>query len=133
MSDPIIYMDRSRIAPGRAAELRERIGELAALVEAREPRLLSYQAFFDPAGTAMAIVHVQRDNASLGEHLQLVQGELVKFRDLVELESITIFGVPDEAVREQLRQKARVLGREVVTIYEPQAGFDRFAPEAAIR
>ena len=42
MSQPIVYVDRSEVRPGRLAELKVAMTDLARFVQANEPQLLAY-------------------------------------------------------------------------------------------
>ena len=51
--------------------------------------------------------------------------EFRKFADLIDLESITVYGRVSDAVLERLHQKAQMLGRGTVDVHEFYAGFAR--------
>ena len=125
MSDPIIYIDRSQVAPGRLNELKRRIGQLARLVEQQEPRLIAYQVFFDETERTMTVIHVHRDSRSLAMHFETAGPHFDPFRDLVELKSIEVYGRPDPDVLPALRAKAASLGNGSVSLHQHHAGFLR--------
>lgn len=125
MDRPIVYVDRSEIAEGRSEEVRARIGQLAAFVDANEPQVVSYGAYLDADGRTMSVVHVHRDPASLATHLRVAGPLFGEFRELVRLRSIDIYGDPPDAVVGQLRDKARLLGDATVTVHPFAAGFVR--------
>lgn len=121
----IVYVDRSEIAEGRLEEVRAKIGELAAFVDANEPQIVSYAVYLDAGGRTMSVVHIHRDPASLATHLRIAGPLFREFVELVRLRSIDIYGDLPDAVVEQLRDKARLLGDATVTVHPFAAGFVR--------
>ena len=128
--EPIVYVDRSRIRSGRAAQLKQAIAELAAFIERREPQLSFYGFSFDD--DSMTVVAVHPDSASLQLHLQVGESAFRRLGDLLDLETIEIFGSPSDGVMEQLRGKARMLGeRGDVRVCPFEAGFSRLQAVSA--
>lgn len=125
MSEPIIYIDRSEIRPGKLEALRSGIAELAEFVALNEPRLPSYAAFIDADGTHMSVVHVHHDTASLERHAKVAGPMFPRFADLVRLLSIDLYGEPSPAAVAALREKAELLGGATVTVHPFAAGFLR--------
>ena len=105
MSQAIVYIDRSRVRPGRLADVRSAIQKLAAFIHDREPQLLLYEFFVDQDEERMTVVAVHPDAASLELHLEVGADAFRGFADLIELESIEVYGQPTEAVLGQLRAK----------------------------
>ncbi len=128
MSGPIVYVDRSEIVEGRLDELTTRIGELAALVEAEEPRIISYAAYIDEDRRAISVIHVHADADSLTTHFRVAGPAFRNFVELVRLESIDVYGNPSDDVVEQLQEKARLLGGARVTVHPHETGFVRLGP-----
>lgn len=126
MSGPIVYIDRSRIRPGKLEELKPAIEELVQFIQEREPQLLSYGFYFDEDEARMAVVAVHPDAASVERHME-VGGEAFRgFADLIEMESIEIYGEPTNRMMEQLQQKAEALGEAGRVVVDRQhAGFAR--------
>ena len=127
MAEPLIYLDVSDVREGALAELRQAIAELAEFIEANEPQLLSYNAYFSDDGTHMSVVHVHADPTSLDLHLEIAGPRFARFADLVTLRSIHIYGRPSENALRQLRDKLQLLGSGDVVVYPPHAGFVRGA------
>ncbi len=122
MSGPIVYVDRSEIVEGRLDELTARISELAALVEAEEPRIISYAAYLDEDRRAISVIHVHADADSLTTHFRVAGPVFRNFVELVRLQSIDVYGDPSDDVVEQLQQKARLLGGARVTVHPQRDG-----------
>jgi hypothetical protein len=125
---PIFYVDSSEIREGKMVELKAAMKDLAAFVQAHEPRLLSYNFFINQATRRMAVVAVHPDSASMEFHLQVAGPAFRKFKDLIDLSTIDVYGRVSDALLAQLRQKARTLGSGTVVVHERQAGFARFGP-----
>lgn len=133
MAGPIVYVDHSEILAGQANELARRIGELAALVEAEEPRAIAYSAYLNDDRTEIWVVHVHPDLASLVNHFEVAGPSFRSFVELVRLRSIDVYGEVTDELVEQLRAKARLLGDATVAVHRFEAGFVRVREVAASR
>jgi hypothetical protein len=71
------------------------------------------------------VVHIHRDADSLDRHLAVAGAEFPKFADLVDLQSIDIYGTPSATAIAGLRRKAELLGNASVTIRPRAVGFAR--------
>jgi hypothetical protein len=131
MSDPIVYIDRSQVREGRLEDLKLALGGLIEFIEANEPRLLAYNVYFSDDGTEVNVVHIHPDSDSLDFHMEVAGPLFPRFAGFVNLLAIDVYGYPSEAVVEQLRQKARLLGNGTVRVHGPNAGFSRLAARAA--
>lgn len=69
--EPIVYIDRSRIRPGKIGEVRQAIDELVAFIDAREPQLLHYGFYLDEESSRMTVVAVHPDAASVELHMEV--------------------------------------------------------------
>jgi hypothetical protein len=127
MSDAIVYVDTADVREGSLADLRTAIKELVDFIESNEPRILAYNAYFSDDGTKLTVVHVHPDSASLEYHLEIAGPVFRRFVELVTLSSIHVYGEPGEKVREQLHEKARLLGGASVGVEALHSGFTRFA------
>ena len=125
MSDPIVYVDTSRIREGKLEELKVAIKQLAAFIEVNNQHVISYRLFLDEAATSMSVVAVHPDSAALELHMDVGETEFRKFADLVDLLSIAVYGEVSDAVLEKLNQKAQMLGTGAVAVHHAQAGFSR--------
>jgi quinol monooxygenase YgiN len=127
MSDHIVYVDQSEVREGRLEDLKTAMKELAHFVEANEPRLVSYDVYFDDGGTRMTVIHVHHDSESLEFHMNVAGPLFAPFAELVRLSSIDVYGRPTDAVLRQLQHKAEMLGGATVTVHGHHAGFARLA------
>ncbi|MFC8508100.1 hypothetical protein ACFU3J_06985 [Streptomyces sp. NPDC057411] len=129
MSDPLYYVDRSDLLEGSIEEVRSRMRDLAAFVEANEPRLIAYHFFVDEAGSTMTLVAVHPDSASMEFHMDLGAEKFRGFAGLIRMRSIDVYGRPGPAVVERLLRKAEMLGGGTVTLHTQEAGFHRLPPD----
>jgi hypothetical protein len=127
-SEPIVYIDHSRIREGSVEELKAGVQRLVEFIDAREPQLIAYGFYFDEDAGKMTVVAVHPDSASLERHLDIGSEEFRKLAHLVDLTAIECYGRPSDRAVEQLQQKAAALGDggAVVSI-ERFAGFSHAA------
>lgn len=128
MLDPIIVVDSSRIREGKLEELKAAIEELVTFVTANEADPIAYNVYFDEDGTRMTVVQVHPSSASMEFHMKIAGPTFRKFTELLELERVDFYGTPSDALLEQMRKKAQLLGDAPVVINELQAGFAKFGP-----
>jgi len=125
MPDAIVYIDRSDIRPGRLEQVRATMDKLVAFVDANEPRLVAYSFFLSEDGTRMSVVAVHRDSASMEFHMEVAGPGFRKFKGLITLSTIEVYGRVSERALQLLREKAKLLGRASVIVHEPYVGFAR--------
>jgi hypothetical protein len=121
--EPLVYVDRSDIRPGKAVLLERAARQLVEHVASNERRALSYGIYFSSDRSTMTVVHVHPDSSSLEQLMALIAPELAPFRDLLQLRSIDIYGSPSDAVLAQLRAKVDLLGG-TITIHDRLGGVD---------
>jgi len=126
MKDLIYYIDTSIIRQGKLNELKKAAQELAEFVDLNESRPISYNIYFTEDGTQMSLLQIHPDSASLEFHLELAGHGFQKFKDLLQLSTIQIYGQPSENLLNQLNRKAEMLGNAKVIVNNFQAGFSRF-------
>jgi hypothetical protein len=131
--EAIVYVDRSAVRPGKADSLITALTELAALVETRHDQIVAYLVHLDASRSTVSIVHIHRDAASLDRHLAVAGPEFPKFADLVELQSIDVYGTPSDSALEGLQRKAELLGNACLTIHPRATGFARLSALAMAR
>lgn len=126
MGEAIVYIDRSRVRPGKVEELKAAITELVELIESREPQLHFYGFYLDEDESRMTVVAVHPDAASVELHMDVGATAFSGFRDFIEMEGIEVYGEPSERMLEQLEKKAATLGDHGrVTVNTLQDGFSR--------
>ena len=124
MSDFVVYLDTSEVRPGEPGKLKVAMAQLASFVEANEPRIIAYNFYFSGDGTRMSVLHIHEDVASLEFHVKVAGPRFPPIAPLVKLLTIEIFGPVNDAVLEQLKAKAQLLGGTVI-IHDLGSGFAR--------
>jgi len=128
MAEPIVYIDRSEIRPGRLEEVKRAVSSLVEFVDKNEPQLIFYGFYIDEESSAMTVVAVHPDSSSLEFHMKIGGPEFRKLADSIDLRSIDVYGQPTPTVLDQLQQKARMLGEgSRVVAHELHSGFSRFS------
>lgn len=127
MAEPIVYIDHSDIRPGMLDQVKTAIPDLVAFVRDREPRLTSYGFYIDEQASAMTVVAIHPDSASLELHLEIGGPQFRRFAEFIDLRLIEVYGEPSATVLSLLQQKADMLGEGCrVAVHELRAGFARF-------
>ena len=126
MTEPVIYIDRSRVRPGKFDDLRRAIHNLVEFIDAREPQLLHYGFYFDEKSARMTVIAVHPNPVSVELHMEIGTPAFRDFGDLIEMEGIEIYGKPSDRMLEQLEQKVEMLGEHGrVIVDQLDAGFTR--------
>ena len=58
--------------------------------------------------------------------MRVAGAEFAKVKDLLTLYAIDIYGTPSEALLDQMRKKAQLLGGAALAVHDLHAGFTRF-------
>ncbi len=126
MSNAIVYVDRSDVHEGAVEEVKALIKELVDFIDDNVPKAIAYHIYLDEPGTQMTVFQIQPDSAAMEFHMEVGGPVFRKFRDLITLRTIDVYGNPSESLLDQLHQKAKMLGDGTVVVHELQAGFSRF-------
>ncbi|MGH3030670.1 MAG: putative quinol monooxygenase [Gaiellaceae bacterium] len=135
-ADPIVVIDTSEIRDGKVDELKTALTRLVEFVEANEAEPIAYSIYIDEDGDRLTVVQIHPSSASVELHMRLAAPIFQKFTELVVLSRVDIYGTPSDALLEQMRQKAELLGNATVVVNELHAGFARFGtaePDDAAR
>ncbi|MFW6090831.1 MAG: hypothetical protein ACODAF_03090 [Actinomycetota bacterium] len=127
MSQPIIYIDRSRVRPGDADVLKRGIDEVVAFIESKEPQLLYYGFHLSEDDSRMTVVAIHPDTASVELHMDVGASAFKSLGEFIDLEAIEVYGEASERMLEQLQRKAEMLGdgNTQVIVDGLHAGFAR--------
>ena len=126
MSDLIVSIDWSGGREGKLEELQAAMKALVDFVDTNETRPLAYEVYFSGEGTRMTVLQIYPDSASMEYHMRVAATEFAKVKDLLSLSAIDIYGTPSEALLDQMRQKAQLLGGATLAVHDLHAGFTRF-------
>jgi quinol monooxygenase YgiN len=126
MSEAMIVVDRSKVRPGKLEELKTAMKDLADFVATNESRPISYDVYFDEDGAHMTVLQVHPDSASMEQHMRIAGSAFPKLADLVELQSMDVFGVPSDVLLDLIGRKFDLLGAATLVVHQHHAGFARF-------
>ena len=99
---------------------------MVEFVEANEAEPIAYSIYIDESGSRMTVVQIHPSSESMELHMRLAAPIFQTFTELVVLSRIDFYGTPSDALLEQMRQKAELLGNARVVVNELHAGFARF-------
>jgi hypothetical protein len=125
ISQLIVYVDTSEVRDGQLKELKAAMDDLTEFVQANEPRLLAYNVYFSDDGARMTVLHINPDSTSLEFHMNVAGPKFPPIGTFINMLAIDVYGNPDEALVDRLRQKAEMLGSGSVRVHELHAGFAR--------
>jgi hypothetical protein len=129
-ADPIVAIDSSEIREGKIDELKTGLKELVEFVEANEAEPIAYNIYIDQGESRMTVMQIHPSSASMELHMKLAGPIFRRFADLVVLSRVDFYGTPSDALLEQMRQKAELLGDARVVVNELHAGVARFRTHA---
>ena len=124
MTEPFIFIAISTIKEGKLEDFKQFYRELSEFVEANEPRMIHFGAYFSEDGAGVTNIQVHPDADSMQFHMQ-VAGEKIGqgYEFLDATESIEVCGTPSDPVLEMMRQ---IAGSGVpVSIRSDYSGFSR--------
>ena len=127
MATPLVIIDTSDVRAERLDEAKAAFAELAAFVEAREPRAAAYHVYFSDDGARVTVLQVHPDSASAEHHMEVAAALFAGFADLLTLRTIDVYGRPGQGLLDRLRAKAKLLGDASLAVHEPHTGFMRLA------
>jgi hypothetical protein len=126
MSGPFIFIATNKLKPGKLEDERRRAAELSDFIAANEPRLLAFNEYADEGGTEVGVVQVHPDAESMQFHMSVVRERAARaYAETLEATTaIEVFGRPDDAILQMLRQQAGS-GVELRVRPDHLAGFTR--------
>lgn len=129
MPEPFIYIASYGIKPGFRDVARQRLRNVAALVEAQEPRLHSFHFYVDEDRGRAICVQVHPDAESMATHMSVIASHLATAWDWLDLDSVEqqVLGTPPRV----LADYAREYNEEMDSYPMFVAGFSRTAAQVA--
>lgn len=100
MNEPFVYIAGYQVKPGKLEEARQRLRELAELVEQREPQLEAFQFFLDEGRQRVICVQVHPEPDSMATHMAVIAEHLATAWDWLEPDSIEpiVLGPPPDVL-----------------------------------
>jgi hypothetical protein len=108
MSEPFIFIGTHAIREGKLQDFNKQWLELLKVVDAKEPRLIAFNAYVNEDGTELTIVQVHPDADSMLFHMQVARDHISEaYQSVLEkTKRIDVYGKPSDAVQEMIRQLA---------------------------
>jgi hypothetical protein len=101
MSEPFIVISTWRIKEGKLEDLKRFQRDFAAIIEANEPQLIAFNAFYNEEGTEMTSIQVHPTPTSMDFHLKVLRETLgdamSAVAEFVEPMSLEYYGRPPES------------------------------------
>ncbi len=104
MSDPIVFISRSKLKKGKLDAFRELSEEVFAVMEAEKPGTVFHYGYMDEEETEIHFVHVFPDAEALDAHMVGAGERVGKADEFMETFAFEIYGTPNEETLTMLRQ-----------------------------
>jgi quinol monooxygenase YgiN len=104
MSAPFIFITEHTVKSGRLNDLERLTDEFVEFVEANEPHLLAINAYLNDDRDRFTLVQIHADAESMESHLQVAGDRIHQALDVVDNDSVTVFGTPGRITRRLLDQ-----------------------------
>jgi quinol monooxygenase YgiN len=108
MSEPFIFIGTHTIREGKLEDFKKQWRELLDVVEAKEPRLIAFNAYVNEDGTELTVVQVHPDADSMLFHMQVARDHISEAYQsvLAKTKRIDVYGKPSDTALEMIRQLA---------------------------
>jgi hypothetical protein len=128
MAGPFIFISQSRVREGRLDDFERGLREMAAFVEANEPRVIAFEAYLNDEGTEVTGVQIHPDADSMAFHMQIAFEKIMEFDQYLDTQSVEVYGVLNDAVLGMMKQMADQFsgsGMSLRVRTNPVGGFTR--------
>jgi hypothetical protein len=102
MDTPFVLVTTHRVDEPNRDRFHELSRALTEYVEANEPEMLAYYAFFDADGGEVSLMQVHRDAGSADRHLELAHSRFEPGLAISEVLRIEVYGAPGPLLREAI-------------------------------
>jgi quinol monooxygenase YgiN len=102
LNDPIVFISRNRIKPGRLAEFRQHYQASIPPIQAGKPGTLVQLAYENEDATQVTIVRFFPDADALDQQIQGADERSKKTYAFIEPLAIEIYGTPNPATLEKM-------------------------------
>lgn len=128
MSEPIVFVSRHRVKPGRVEELKSLTREMWATMEVEKPRTLMNLAYLNEDGTEVTFMHAFADIEGMQLHWQEADDRTAQAYEYIEPIGFEIYGAAGEQIVDGMRAEAASGGATLTLRPEFVAGFLRLRP-----
>jgi len=123
MSGPFVYVGTWTIKEGKVGDAKRFLEEHTDLVEANEPRLISFNVFLDEAVRRVCVVQVHPDAASMELHMEVIAEHLTGAAEYLETtEHEQYYGRKSSRLANIVNSSSCPPVREYSRIARPQLG-----------
>lgn len=126
MTHPFIFVSTHKLKEGKWEEYRKVLQGLVEVVEAKEPRLIAFNIYFDEESNAVTGVQVHPDADSMQFHMKVVSEHiLTAYENYIDsTESMQILGQLPKNLLEGMQQ-ASPPGTPIKVAQTHEVGFTR--------
>jgi hypothetical protein len=125
MPDPIVFISRHRIKPGKLDGFSQLMRRNLAMVEAGKPMTAALLAYVDEDGREMIVVHAFADPDSFDAHLEGSGERSQPAYEFIEPQSFSIYGPASDWALNFMRQEASEVAADLDLKPEYLTGFLR--------
>lgn len=110
MTEPIVFISRSRVRDGKLDQLRGFLADGAPTLQAAKPLTVAFLPYLSEDRRELAIVHLFADADALAAHLEGVAERSSAADEFIETLGYEIYGRPSEPVLGMMRAAAARTG-----------------------
>jgi hypothetical protein len=125
MSEPVVFISHFKVKEGTLRDLQRLAADVIAQLREDKPRTVVYLAYLDEAGTEIAFLHAFPDADSMDAHFEGVDERVAAAYRYVEPLGWELYGKPNGAALETLRQAASSAGVSLTVLPDHIGGFLR--------
>jgi hypothetical protein len=125
MSEPVVFISHFGIKEGKLDDLRRHSAEVLAQLREDKPRTVLFLVYLDEQGTEVSFLHAFPDAESMDAHFEGVDERVAAAYEYLEPRGWEIYGRPNEAALERMRQGAAAAGVTLTVLPDHFGGFLR--------
>jgi hypothetical protein len=128
MADPIVFISRHRIKPGKAEPMKALLAEIWSAMETEKPQTLMNLAYIDDEGTEITFMHAFADIDGMQLHWEGADARTSQAYEFIEPIGFEIYGGAGAQIVEGMRAEAAGAGATLTLWPHFVTGFQRLAP-----
>jgi hypothetical protein len=128
MADPIVFISRHRIKPGKAEPMKALLAEIWSAMETEKPQTLMNLAYIDDEGTEITFMHAFADIDGMQLHWEGADARTSQAYEFIEPIGFEIYGAAGAQIVEGMRAEAAGAGATLTLWPHFVTGFQRLAP-----
>jgi len=128
MADPIVFISRHRIKPGKAEPMKALLAEIWSAMETEKPQTLMNLAYIDDEGTEITFMHAFADIDGMQLHWEGADARTSQAYEFIEPIGFEIYGSAGAQIVKGMRAEAAGAGATLSLWPHFVTGFQRLAP-----